>query len=170
MTLHASLPASAHPMLEPLDYEFDPEQARTRYSGDLFTVYEWLWKAGVATICEGPVVRLHALEARIEVLSDYTWQPVAYGWEVIERGWSEWLPGELSAVVDREFPVHKPHHADLLTPRVPPYAMSTLRSEQRLEGLEQRLPLEPPSSWKINVVRAPFTPMSPARLVADMAA
>lgn len=47
---------SAHPMIEPLDYQLTPELAAERMGGQDLALYSLVWRAAVATLAEGPVL------------------------------------------------------------------------------------------------------------------
>lgn len=83
---------SAHPMLEPLNYDLDPETASSVLDGNHLKVYELLWRASIATNLEGPVTRTHQLST---IVSDRVslclkWQ------ELLEPGWSSLISIDFS--------------------------------------------------------------------------
>ncbi|WP_133140273.1 DNA topoisomerase [Legionella genomosp. 1] len=87
-------PNHAHPMLEPLNYDLDPETASSFLDGNHLKVYELLWRAAIATNLEGPVTRAHQLRT---IVSDklslcLKWQ------ELLEPGWSNVISTDFSGV------------------------------------------------------------------------
>lgn len=79
---------NAHPMLEPLNYNLDPEAASNFLEGDQLKVYELLWRASLATNLEGPVTRSHQLSMPVSnaVSLCLKWQ------ELLEPGWHCLIP------------------------------------------------------------------------------
>lgn len=91
---------SAHPILEPLDYEFTPESARAQLNGDLLTVYALLWTAALASAVDGPVIRPESIELQLRAsATDSSSDPAllvgAFQDQCLDRGWGELLPSEL---------------------------------------------------------------------------
>ncbi|MDP9708899.1 UNVERIFIED_ORG: hypothetical protein J2X80_000972 [Pseudomonas fluorescens] len=96
MTSHA---LSAHPMLEPLDYELTPDRAASMLKGDLLYVYQLLWKSAVATAMDGPALREQLLEIRLhpaatlpESASGLVLQSIQE--DCVDPGWRTLLPDE----------------------------------------------------------------------------
>lgn len=83
----------AHPMLEPLNYDLDPETASSFLDGNHLKIYELLWRASIATNLEGPVTRVHQLSTTVgEKLSlCLKWQ------ELLEPGWSSLISIDFSS-------------------------------------------------------------------------
>ncbi len=75
----------AHPMLEPTNYDLDPEAAGNCLSGNQLKVYELLWRSAVATNLDGPVIRTHQLSKAIseKVSLCLNWK------EMLEPGWCD---------------------------------------------------------------------------------
>lgn len=80
----------AHPMLEPIDYEIDPESAKSYLSGNQLKIYSLLWNAAFATYIEGPVIRKHSLSVCLtpKVNLYLKWS------EMLESGWATYIPLE----------------------------------------------------------------------------
>lgn len=80
-------PHNAHPMLEPVNYDLDPEQASKYFSGNELKIYNLLWNTAVATHVEGPVIRQHQLFSRLSIKTT-----LCLMWsELLEPGWSSFL-------------------------------------------------------------------------------
>lgn len=56
---------SAHPMIEPLDYQLTPERAAERLEGNDLALYSLIWNGAVATLAQGPVL----METLIELVA-----------------------------------------------------------------------------------------------------
>lgn len=82
----------AHPMLEPLNYDLDPESASRFLDGNHSKVYELLWRAAIATNLEGPVTRAHQLRTKVsdKLSLCLKWQ------ELLEPGWSNLISTDFS--------------------------------------------------------------------------
>ncbi|MDP2143366.1 MAG: DNA topoisomerase [Gallionella sp.] len=90
---------SAHPILEPLDYELTPDDARLFMKGELLDVYELLWSAGVATAMDGPALRREILEVQLRTstmnpTSDSSLGLLAVQMRCLDQGWSPLLTSE----------------------------------------------------------------------------
>lgn len=72
-------------MLEPTNYDLDPETASNCLSGNQLKVYELLWRSAVATNLDGPVIRTHQLSKAItdKVSLRLNWK------EMLEPGWCD---------------------------------------------------------------------------------
>ncbi len=72
-------------MLEPTNYDLNPEAASNFLSGNQLKVYELLWRSAVATNLDGPVIRIHQLSKTVseQVSLRLNWK------EVLEPGWCE---------------------------------------------------------------------------------
>ncbi|KOY02363.1 hypothetical protein [Pseudomonas nunensis] len=109
---------SAHPMLEPLDYQMTPKIAAATLEGDLLQVYQLLWSAAVASAMDGPALRQQLLEIRLQPAANLpeSVRPLALqaAQEVcIDPGWRELLPGEGTLGKDRFTPFLYPFPANL---------------------------------------------------------
>lgn len=72
-------------MLEPTNYDLDPEAASNFLSGNQLKVYELLWRSAVATNLDGPVIRTHQLSKAVseKVSLRLNWK------EMLEPGWCD---------------------------------------------------------------------------------
>jgi hypothetical protein len=106
---------SAHPMLEPLDYDLTPEAAGRSLRGDLLDLYTLLWNAGLATVVDGPALRREELVIQLTSPvetdgSDFGLALQAVAVRCVEPGWGDLLPSELTraqasnAVLGAAFP------------------------------------------------------------------
>jgi hypothetical protein len=91
---------SAHPILEPLDYELTPEAASKLIGPEQLHIYELMWNAGIATAMDGPALRQEILE--ISITQPTSDQPpaqelilLAAQTQCIEKGWGVLLPSEI---------------------------------------------------------------------------
>ena len=77
----------AHPMLEPTNYDLDPDAASNFFSENQFKVYELLWRSSVATNLDGPVIRTHQLRNAVsnKISLRLNWK------EMLEPGWYHFI-------------------------------------------------------------------------------
>ena len=82
----------AHPMLEPTNYDLDPDAASNFFSENQFKVYELLWRSSVATNLDGPVIRTHQLRNTVsdKISLRLNWK------EMLEPGWYHFISTNFS--------------------------------------------------------------------------
>lgn len=91
---------SAHPILEPLNYEILPENTHTFLGKDQLSIYELIWNAGIATAIDGPALREEQLAITLNIPStqlaaDSTLNLLAIQTNVVEPGWGILLPSDM---------------------------------------------------------------------------
>lgn len=162
---------SAHPILEPLDYDFTPERASETLKGDLIDIYNLLWSAGIATAMDGPAVSQEMIEVRLRISAADSENPQslvfrAFAVDCADPGWGALLPSELGRIMAGEQCVCTPFH--------PAVAAAIARSgASQLDGNGHRhrsaaqcaglVPLlAPPASWQVATVQ-----LTPASLGVD---
>lgn len=151
----------AHPMLEPLNYDLDPETASSVLDGDHLKVYELLWRASIATNLEGPVTRAHQLSTIVsdKVSLCLKWQ------ELLEPGWSSLISidfsgeyfGETSYLSYEDIPVG-----------IPQYNKSCLFSSSQIQHLD--FTISEDANIKVQVKTAPQKYLTYSSLLDDMVA
>lgn len=152
---------NAHPMLEPLDYDLDPEQASQQFSGNTLNIYNLLWNAAVATHVEGPVIRKHQL---FSSLSDKA--TLSLKWkELIEPGWSNFLTpnlfGELQYFNNTFYP------SNIMPTFISSYDSNRLLSKEYLNNLS--CSYSPERSLNISVKKVPVENLCYSLIIEQMA-
>ncbi len=150
----------AHPMLEPVNYDLDPEQASQYFSGNELQIYNLLWNAAVATYVEGPVVRQHQL---FSALSSNTSLCIKWN-EMIETGWTNFIPYESVSISA----LNNPLLPSSVTPSfIPPYNEIRLQRCENLKNLA--LPLNSELETTVSVKKMPEAELRYSSLIEQMA-
>lgn len=153
--------SSAHPMLEPINYDIDPDTASNILSGDMLSMYNLLWKAAVATQADGPVVRKHKLYTRIASNAS-----LSANWiEIIESGWMALLPNETpTSFLNVEYSLNS---SESLNCFVPQYQTDVLSMKQSSNDLD--LTISPQSTVSSVVKQIPPKIINYSYLLGEMA-
>ena len=167
---------SAHPILEPLNYELSPEDARAFLKDDQLKIYELLWNAGIATAMDGPALRHEVLEVK---LSSSIGQPtadlsfLAVQTSCINQGWGELLPSEIPKNL-----VSTPNIATAF-PEILTDALDS-SGQWRLDGTGRRIRsakqceqlvslMDSPNTWKTETARMTHAALSMDQTIELMA-
>jgi hypothetical protein len=162
------LKSYAHPMLEPLNYDLDPDSASAIYQGDMLKVYSLLWYASVAALTEGPVVRKHSLEANITCLTHPSILIFIAHWaEILEPGWANFLPKEDLNLSENKY-IYANNNQQI-TDLVPAYDPESLQSKQLDNNICSQIKFDHPKNWLFEVKNIGKTQFTFSELIEQMA-
>jgi hypothetical protein len=166
---------SAHPILEPLDYELTPEHAAALLQDEHLEIYSLLWNAALATAVDGPALRVErlSLEAASDDYPDSDLRLQASRIVCEDSGWGALLPHEQK---------HAEAAIDPLAAPFPPLLSTTLAAagKGQLDATGQRhhdasacAPLArllgDPGRWQVDTVLLRDPALTLDRLVEQMA-
>ncbi len=122
----------AHPMLEPINYDLDPEAASHCLSENQLKVYELLWRAAVATNIEGPVTRTHQLRMPVsdKISLCSKWE------ELLDPGWTSIIPTPIDQGYWGELPYVSHHDMPSV---IPQYNKNYLLPRQQLQSINFKI-------------------------------
>lgn len=173
-----SLTHSAHPALEPLDYQLSPEKAAHTMQGDLLAVYSLLWSAAVASSVDGPALRQQLLDVRLFAgdksehdIPDLLLQAVQE--HCVESGWRQLLTSE-GGLADSEASVFLQPFAPALSTAIDEIGVAQrgpmgtrFHSMQACTGLTTLLPST--EHWRASKVVVHKAALSLDQLIEQMA-
>lgn len=169
---------SAHPMLEPLDYDLTPEAASGSLRGELLDLYSILWNAGLATAMDGPALRKEELVIQLtspagagSTDSMLAFQTV--GIRCVDPGWGALLPSEITkvqvhdAVIGTAFPEILDTQLAMCGPPQLDAAGRRVRGVTQCQGLNALA--DSTDTWQVNVAQIHDPSLSLDVLVERMA-
>lgn len=176
----ASIPRiSAHPILEPVNYDLSPENAAEILQDELLEIYSLLWRAGVATAMDGPAVCHETIEVHLRgIQTDSKEEPAlvlrAFDIDCLDDGWGILLPSELDRVRIGDLGTNGPF-PNIVTAAIAETGAAYLdgdgRRHRSIEQCASLLPLlTPPTTWSVATTQLTASGISVDRLVEMMEA
>lgn len=170
---------SAHPILEPVNYDLSPENAADILQGELLEIYSLLWRAGVATAMDGPAVCQETIEVHLHgTQTDSKEDPAlvlqAFDTDCLDDGWGPLLPSELDRIRIGDLGSSSPF-PDVVTAAIAETGAAYLDGDgHRHRSVEQcasLLPLlTPPTTWQVATTQLTASGLSIDQLVEMMEA
>lgn len=165
---------SAHPMLEPADYELTPEKAANVLRGDLLAIYALLWNSSLASAIDGPATQEQSLELKLFPDNPRASAPLmlqSVQQDVVESGWTTLLPSE------RQTPISQGGHGifpEAITLDLQKCGTPSFNATGQLErNADLCRPLAshlgPISTWRASIETLSAPPLSLDKIIEQMA-
>lgn len=169
---------SAHPVLEPLNYDLTPEEAPSVLYGEELQIYSLLWNAAVGSVTEGPALREEILtvslsSTHVDSKNASIIDLQARALIELEEGWARLLPSEYVRLTGKGGPRDQPWPALLEQGLLAcgPVKLDSSGCRQRSAAQCNSLPelLGPPKTWECEIVEGPRAVLDQASIIEQMA-
>ncbi len=148
-------------MLEPTNYDLDPEAASNYFCGIQLKIYALLWRLAVATNLEGPVIRIHQLTKAVsdKISLRLSWK------EMLEPGWCELISTKFAEGYFGEGIFFR---SENIPPVIPKYNKNCLFSNSEIQSID--FAVSDGTNISIQVKAAPQKSLTYSSLLDQMVA